>query len=184
MKYSTWSTCMCMTIVACRRWKASASACSAVRFLGVAGVQGNGQTELVEALTGMRAVEDGRIFIKDEELTGASPRKVTELGVGHVPEDRQRDGLVASFTVMHNLVLCTYYQDAFANSIVVDDRAIADNARQLVQQYDVRPPIINNIASGLSGGNQQKVIVAREFFARCRPADRLAADPRPGCRLN
>ena len=132
-------------------------------ILGIAGVQGNGQTELVEALTGMRAVEAGRFFIKGEDMTDASPRKVTERGVGHVPEDRQRDGLVAGFTVMHNLVLCTYYQDAFSSAIVVDDRAIADNARQLVEQYDVRPPIINNIAGGLSGGNQQKVIVAREF---------------------
>ena len=132
-------------------------------ILGIAGVQGNGQTELVEALTGMRPVESGRFFIKGEDMTDAPPRKVTEQGVGHVPEDRQRDGLVSSFTVMHNLVLCTYYQDAFANSIVVDDRAIAENARELVGQYDVRPPIINNIASGLSGGNQQKVIVAREF---------------------
>ena len=132
-------------------------------ILGVAGVQGNGQTELVEALTGMRPVDSGRILIKGEEVTGASPRNVTEKGVGHVPEDRQRDGLVASFTVMHNLVLCTYYRDEFSNAIVVDDRAIAENAHQLVQQYDVRPPIINNLASGLSGGNQQKVIVAREF---------------------
>ena len=132
-------------------------------ILGIAGVQGNGQTELVEALTGMRAVDEGRIYIKGEDSTGASPRKVTEQGVGHVPEDRQRDGLVASFTVMHNLVLCTYYNDDFAKTIVVDDRAIAENAHQLVEQYDVRPPIINNIAGGLSGGNQQKVIVAREF---------------------
>ncbi len=132
-------------------------------ILGIAGVQGNGQTELVEVLTGMRQAWNGRIFIKGEDVTGASPRKITEQGVGHVPEDRQRDGLVASFTVMHNLVLCTYYQDSFSNSIVVDDRAIAENARHLVEQYDVRPPIINNIAGGLSGGNQQKVIVAREF---------------------
>ena len=132
-------------------------------ILGVAGVQGNGQTELVEALTGMRQVDSGRIVIKGEDVTGASPRKVMEKGVGHVPEDRQRDGLVSSFTVMHNLVLCTYYRDEFSNAIVVDDRAIAENAHQLVQQYDVRPPIINNLASGLSGGNQQKVIVAREF---------------------
>ena len=132
-------------------------------ILGIAGVQGNGQTELVEALTGMRPVDSGRIFIKGEDVTGASPRNVAEKGVGHVPEDRQRDGLVASFTVMHNLVLCTYYRDEFSNAIVVDDRAIAENAHQLVQQYDVRPPIINNLASGLSGGNQQKVIVAREF---------------------
>ena len=132
-------------------------------ILGIAGVQGNGQTELVEALTGMRPAENGRFFIKGQDMTNASPRKVTERGVGHVPEDRQRDGLVSSFTVMHNLVLCTYYQAAFSHSIVVDDRAIAENARELVGEYDVRPPIINNIASGLSGGNQQKVIVAREF---------------------
>ena len=132
-------------------------------ILGIAGVQGNGQTELVEALTGMRQVDDGRFFIKGEDMTGASPRRVTEKGVGHVPEDRQRDGMVASFTVMHNLVLCTYYQNDFSNTIVVDDRAIADNAHQLVEQYDVRPPFINNAAGGLSGGNQQKVIVAREF---------------------
>lgn len=132
-------------------------------ILGIAGVQGNGQTELVEALTGMRAVDDGRFYIKGEDMTDAPPRRVTEKGVGHVPEDRQRDGLVASFTVMHNLVLCTYYSADFSNIIVVDDRAIADNAHQLVEQYDVRPPIINNPAGGLSGGNQQKVIVAREF---------------------
>ena len=132
-------------------------------ILGIAGVQGNGQTELVEALTGMRTVDSGRFFIKGEDTTNNSPRKITEQGVGHVPEDRQRDGMVASFTVMHNLALCTYYQDKFSDSIVVDDRAIADNARELVEQYDVRPPIINNIAGGLSGGNQQKVIVAREF---------------------
>ena len=132
-------------------------------ILGIAGVQGNGQTELVEALTGMRPVNDGRFFIKGEDMTGASPRRVTEKGVGHVPEDRQRDGMVASFTVMHNLVLCTYYQSEFSKAIVVDDRAIADNAHQLVEQYDVRPPFINNAAGGLSGGNQQKVIVAREF---------------------
>ena len=132
-------------------------------ILGVAGVQGNGQTELVEALTGMRAVESGHFFIKGANMTKASPRRVTEKGVGHVPEDRQRDGLVSSFSVMHNLVLNTYYQDAFSKMIVVDDRAIAANAGQLVEQYDVRPPIINNQAGGLSGGNQQKVIVAREF---------------------
>ena len=132
-------------------------------ILGIAGVQGNGQTELVEALAGLRSVASGRLFIKGQDMTGASPRKITEKGVGHVPEDRQQDGLVASFTVMHNLVLSTYYRDEFSNSIVVDERAIAENARQLVGQYDVRPPIINNLAGGLSGGNQQKVIVAREF---------------------
>ena len=153
-------------------------------ILGIAGVQGNGQTELVEALTGMRAVEAGRIFIKGADMANASPRKVTERGVGHVPEDRQRDGLVASFTVMHNLVLCAYYQEAFSSAIVVDDRAIADNARQLVEQYDVRPPIINNIAGGLIGRQPAEGDCRARVFPGCRPAHRLAADPGLGCRLD
>jgi len=132
-------------------------------ILGIAGVQGNGQTELVEALTGMRRSAEGRIFIKGEDMTHTSPRRITEKGLGHVPENRQRDGMVASFTVMHNMVLCSYYQAEFARRGVVDERAIAENARRLVHEYDVRPPLIHSQVGELSGGNQQKVIVAREF---------------------
>ena len=132
-------------------------------ILGVAGVQGNGQTELVEVLTGLREVASGQISINRQDITNAPPRHITEMGVGHIPEDRQRDGFVDSFTVMKNLVLCNYYQEPYSHGILVDDVAIAQNAEQLVEQYDVRPPIIQNIVGGLSGGNQQKVIVAREL---------------------
>ncbi|XWX05603.1 ABC transporter ATP-binding protein (plasmid) [Aggregatilineales bacterium SYSU G02658] len=132
-------------------------------ILGVAGVQGNGQTELVEALTGLRHAISGRVLLAGHDVTTANPRAITQLGTAHVPEDRQKLGLVGPFSVMQNLVLNTYFQPPFAHHGVIDDDALAANAAQLVQQYDVRPPIINNPVQGLSGGNQQKVIIAREF---------------------
>jgi ABC-type uncharacterized transport system ATPase subunit len=132
-------------------------------ILGVAGVQGNGQTELVEALTGLRRAVSGRVLLTGVDITTANPRTITLLGTAHVPEDRQKVGLVGPFSVMQNLVLNTYFQAPFSRWGVIDEEAIAANAAGLVQQYDVRPPIINNPVKGLSGGNQQKVIVAREF---------------------
>ncbi len=132
-------------------------------ILGIAGVQGNGQTELVEALTGLRHAVSGRVMLLGQDITRYSPRQITLMGVAHVPEDRQKVGMVGPFTVMQNLVLSTYFKEPYAHSGVIDDDAIAANAQVLVNQYDVRPPIINNPIQGLSGGNQQKVIVAREF---------------------
>lgn len=132
-------------------------------ILGIAGVQGNGQTELVEAITGLRKVARGRVIILGKDMTNATPRQITQLGVGHIPEDRQRDGMVSNFAVMNNLVLCNYHQEPFSHGLVVDEPAIENNAQQLVAEYDVRPPNIYQNISGLSGGNQQKVIVAREF---------------------
>ncbi|GAB5493870.1 MAG: ABC transporter ATP-binding protein [Phototrophicaceae bacterium] len=147
-------------------------------ILGVAGVQGNGQTELIEAITGLRAVDSGEIFFLGEDVTQASPRQITELGTGHVPEDRQRMGMIKSFEVMHNMVLNTYHKLPFSRGIVVDDEAIAENADSLIHEYDVRPPLIHNTMSSLSGGNQQKVIIAREFS---RPVKLLiAAQPTRG----
>jgi len=132
-------------------------------ILGVAGVQGNGQTELVEALTGLRAVEEGQVFILGQETSRATPRQITELGTAHIPEDRQADGLVLSFPVADNLVLCTYYLEPFARGIVMQERAIQEVAEDLVRRFDVRTPSVLVPASNLSGGNQQKVIVAREL---------------------
>jgi ABC-type uncharacterized transport system ATPase subunit len=132
-------------------------------IFGVAGVQGNGQTELVEALTGLRGVEAGHVSILGHETTQATPRQITELGVAHIPEDRQRDGLVLSFPVADNLVLCTYYLSPFAHWIAMQQKEIARTAESLVSQFDVRTPGILVPASNLSGGNQQKVIVAREL---------------------
>ncbi|MCC7357860.1 MAG: ABC transporter ATP-binding protein [Anaerolineales bacterium] len=140
--------------------------------LGIAGVQGNGQTELVEALTGLRRVLAGRVHIANFDTTRATPREVIEIGVAHVPEDRQRDGLVLSYPVRDNLVLSTYYLAPFARGVVLQDDAIDQAAAQRAQQFDVRTPSIETPAGSLSGGNQQKVIVAREFS---RPAKLLVA---------
>ncbi len=131
--------------------------------LGIAGVQGNGQTELVEALTGLRNAVNGAVKIGGEDATNLSPRRITEMGTAHVPEDRQRDGLVMSYTVADNMVLNTYYQEPFAKGIVLQKPPINAAAQERVDQFDVRTPSILAPASNLSGGNQQKVIVAREF---------------------
>jgi len=131
--------------------------------LGVAGVQGNGQTQLVEAITGLRLVERGRVKILGRDMTGATPRQVFEAGTAHVPEDRQRDGLVLSFAVDDNLVLNSYYVPPFAKAFVLQHEAIDRAAEQLVREFDVRTPSIFVPVRQLSGGNQQKVIVAREF---------------------
>ncbi len=131
--------------------------------LGVAGVQGNGQTELVEALTGLREVASGQTRILGKDVTGASPRRILEQGVAHVPEDRQKDGLVLSFPVADNLVLNTYYVDPFARLVVLNQDEILAAAEKRVREFDVRTPSVLAPVSNLSGGNQQKVIVAREF---------------------
>jgi ABC-type uncharacterized transport system ATPase subunit len=131
--------------------------------LGVAGVQGNGQTELVEALTGLRPSRAGSIRILGKDVTRATPRQVTELGTAHVPEDRQRDGLVLAAPVNENLMLCTYYQPPFARGMVLQPDAILGTATKLIEQFDIRTPGPLVLAGSLSGGNQQKVIVAREF---------------------
>ncbi len=147
-------------------------------ILGVAGVQGNGQTELVEALTGLRPVEVGHVFILGEETTHATPRQIIELGVAHIPEDRQHDGLVLSFPVADNLVLCTYYRPPFARWLTLREDSISRVATDLVSRFDVRTPSIFVPASALSGGNQQKVIVARELSRPIRLL--IAAQPTRG----
>jgi ABC-type uncharacterized transport system ATPase subunit len=126
--------------------------------LGIAGVQGNGQTQLVYALTGLLPTVQGEIRILGEPLKRTTPRHILERGVAHIPEDRQRHGLILSFPIHDNLMLCTYYQPPFARGITLQEKMIFSNAEKLVDQFDVRTPV-----SSLSGGNQQKVIVAREF---------------------
>ena len=131
--------------------------------LGIAGVQGNGQTELVEALTGLRPPSAGQVDVSGHNTTQAAPRPIAELGVAHVPEDRQADGLVLSYSVEDNLVLNEYYRPPFAHGVALDERAIEAAASARAKEYDVRTPSIHVPVSNLSGGNQQKVIVAREF---------------------
>ncbi len=132
-------------------------------ILGVAGVQGNGQTELAEALTGLRKTVGGQINILGLDTTHSSPRQVIEAGTSHVPEDRHKYGLVLTFPVRENLVLCTYYQSPFANGIELNFPVIDKTAQELVDTFDVRTPGIMTSVGSLSGGNQQKVIIAREL---------------------
>jgi len=147
-------------------------------ILGIAGVQGNGQTELVEVLTGLRSATGGHVWITDTETTHATPRQIIELGTAHIPEDRQRDGLVLTYPVCENLVLCTYYKPPFARGVMINNREVFKQADNLVDLFDIRTPSIFLPASNLSGGNQQKLIVARELS---RPIQLLiAAQPTRG----
>ena len=142
-------------------------------ILGVAGVQGNGQREFVEALTGLRPMEGGTVSIAGEDATGLLPRQITELDVAHIPEDREKHGLVMGYTIADNLVLNRYYRAPYSRNAVLDRDEIAENGTKLVKEYDVRTPSIYTHASNLSGGNKQKVIVAREFS---RPVKLLIAN--------
>ena len=132
-------------------------------IVGVAGIDGNGQSELIQALTGLRKVESGKILIDDEDVTNYKPRKITQTGVGHVPEDRHKYGLVLEMSVAENIALQTYYQEPFSKSGVLNYGEINYHARDLIQEYDVRTVDEHVPVRALSGGNQQKAIIAREI---------------------
>jgi simple sugar transport system ATP-binding protein len=147
-------------------------------IFGLAGVEGNGQRELVEALAGMRAPFTGSITIEGHDTTHASPRHVSELGVAHVPEDRNKHGLIGPFTIADNLVLNNYFKQPFARRLVRNEGAVHEHARELVQRFDIRTPGVDVPVETLSGGNQQKVIIARELSGHV--AVLLAAQPTRG----
>ncbi len=130
---------------------------------GIAGVEGNGQRELVEAVAGMRPATEGSIKVDGRDIVGLSPRKVERLGVGHVPEDRNKHGVVGAFTITENLVLNGYNRRPFAKGWVLNRGAMVAQAQRLVEDYDVRTPGTEVPAATLSGGNQQKVVIAREL---------------------
>lgn len=132
-------------------------------ILGIAGVQGNGQTELAEALSGLRKADKGKANLAGVDITHSTPRNITNTGLAHIPEDRQKHGLVLSYTVADNMVLCDYHKAPFSKNGVLDQNAIDKNARGLIKDFDVRTPSPYVAAGKLSGGNQQKVIVAREL---------------------
>jgi simple sugar transport system ATP-binding protein len=132
-------------------------------ILGVAGVQGNGQTELCEALMGLRPADAGTVTLDGRDLTRAKPRERLRAGMAYIPEDRTEDGLVGGFSVADNLVLDLYDQPPFAAGIGLKPPAIAANASRLVSEFDVRTSSADAPAGSLSGGNQQKVILAREL---------------------
>ncbi|MEI2643447.1 MAG: ABC transporter ATP-binding protein [Candidatus Nanopelagicales bacterium] len=133
-------------------------------ILGVAGVQGNGQTELAQVLTGLFEGEvQGSITVAGEEMTGRSPREILDSGLGYVPEDREHDGLISSFTVTENLVLDQVVHPPFSSGGVLKKSVIDDNATTLIEEFDVRTQGANALVSSLSGGNKQKVVMAREI---------------------
>jgi ABC-type uncharacterized transport system ATPase subunit len=147
-------------------------------ILGIAGVQGNGQTELVEALTGLRQPISGTIRLLGKDVTRASPRTITELGTAHIPEDRQRVGLVLPFPVVDNLILNTYYLPPFAKGASLQEEVALHSAEKLIGEFDIRTPSPLVDVGSLSGGNQQKVIVARELSRPIRLL--IAAQPTRG----
>ena len=132
-------------------------------ILGIAGVAGNGQDELVESLTGLRHPTEGAVHLDGRAITGVAPRQLHDMGVSFVPADRQRFGLVLSFPLTDNLVLTDYYHAPYARGLVRDDDAIREHAASVIEAFDVRTPSADISAGTLSGGNQQKLIVAREF---------------------
>lgn len=131
-------------------------------IVGVAGIDGNGQSELIQAITGLRKVKSGSIKIKGREVVGLSPRKITEMQVSHVPEDRHRDGLVLEMMLSENIALQTYYKEPLSNKGVLNYNQINSYARKLMEEFDVRAASELVLAGALSGGNQQKAIIARE----------------------
>jgi ABC-type uncharacterized transport system ATPase subunit len=150
-------------------------------ILGIAGVEGNGQTELAEVLTGLRKAQSGTVELNGRVITNCSPRVIREHGTGHIPEDRQRRGLVLNFTVAQNMVLGIHYRPPFVRDLgldVINFGPIREKAQRLLQEFDIRPADQENLAGNLSGGNQQKVIVAREFDQN--PKLLIAAQPTRG----
>jgi simple sugar transport system ATP-binding protein len=146
--------------------------------LGIAGVQGNGQTELVEAVMGLRTPRTGSIKVDNEDLVGMSTKQILRSGIGYVPEDRSLDGVVKEFSVAENLVLDTYDRPPYGNGFKLNPGAIADGARERVEQFDIRTSSADSAVSTLSGGNQQKVVVAREMSRPLRLF--IAAQPTRG----
>ncbi len=147
-------------------------------ILGIAGVQGNGQTELVEALTGLRTPAAGSVELLGRDVTRASPRELVDSGAAVIPEDRQKHGLVLSYPVSDNLILRSYGRPPFARGFQIVRDAIMRFSQRLIQEFDIRTRSARQPASTLSGGNQQKVIVAREFTRQGRVL--VAAQPTRG----
>lgn len=147
-------------------------------ILGLAGVDGNGQSELIEALTGLRRIESGSVRFLGREIAGLPPRRITESGMAHIPEDRHKHGLVLDFSVSENMVLQTYYRPPFNRNGFLRRDEIARQAERLAREFDVRTSSLDNPARDLSGGNQQKAIIAREIERD--PELLIAAQPTRG----
>ena len=149
-------------------------------ILGVAGVEGNGQTELVEILTGLREATSGQIFIGKENISGFSPRKIREEMVAHIPEDRMKNGVAEHATIEENIIVDRYYQDYFSNNknLFLDWKYISKFSNDLIEKFKILTPSSKAVILSLSGGNIQKVVVARELSSN--PQVIIAAQPTRG----
>ena len=147
-------------------------------ILGIAGVEGNGQTELVEALSGLRAVESGTVWLDGHPITAMEVAERIDAGLSHIPEDRQLRGLVMEYSVADNLILGR--QHRYASRFAMDEARVAENATTCVAAFDIRPSDSTLPARALSGGNQQKIVVARELGGARWPSVLLAAQPTRG----
>lgn len=148
-------------------------------ILGIAGVDGNGQTELIEALTGLRPAKSGQALVREKEITNLTPGKIIQQhGISHIPEDRQKRGLIFEFDIAENLILENYATEAFSKGFTLDFKRIYRNADQLIEKFDIRPQNSKLAAKALSGGNQQKMIIAREVAND--PDILIAAQPTRG----
>lgn len=132
-------------------------------ILGLAGIDGNGQDELVEAITGLRHVNSGKVIINNQNMTNKKVRQITKAGVAHIPADRQKYGLILNLPLAENLVLQTYYKQPYSKHGIINHQAIYEHAEELIKKYDIRTTSAELPASDLSGGNQQKAIIAREL---------------------
>lgn len=147
-------------------------------IVGIAGVDGNGQTELIEAITGLMKAESGSIKLNGQEIMNLPPRKIIEAGVGHIPQDRHKHGLVLDFPIGENIVLQSYYQEPYSKRGILNFKSIYEKARQIIKEFDVRTPDEYTKARALSGGNQQKAIIGREIDRN--PDLLIAAQPTRG----
>ncbi len=147
-------------------------------IIGICGVDGNGQTELIEAITGLRKAAGGTITLNGKDITSFKPRKVTESGVGHIPQDRHKHGLVLDYSIGVNMVLQTYYQKPYSKSGFMNYKEVYKKAKKLIKEFDVRTPSETTPARALSGGNQQKAIIGREIDRN--PDLLIAAQPTRG----
>ena len=146
-------------------------------ILGIAGVDGNGQTELIDAISGMRKAQKGKVILKGDDITNKNPRDIIDLGMNQIPEDRQKRGLVLEYPIKDNLILENIDKD-FSKNGILDFKKIEKNANDLIGKFDIRPNDMNEKAGSLSGGNQQKVIIAREITNN--PDLLIAAQPTRG----
>ncbi|MBG9981988.1 ABC transporter ATP-binding protein [Aerococcaceae bacterium DSM 111020] len=147
-------------------------------IVGIAGVDGNGQTELVLAINGLMQVDSGSIHFRGQEITNETPRALYELGIGHIPEDRHKHGIILDMPLEENFILKNYYQEPYSKNTFLQFNPITSNARELIEKYDVRTTSEKATARSLSGGNQQKAIIAREL--KVNPAFLTAANPTRG----